>query len=94
MKRMNTWTGLAPMLLLALSLTACKDTKTMQENEQLKAKIADLQRENGQLGNNLEAVTADRDALSKELTTIKAETKPRKPRRTAKKVSSRKRRRQ
>jgi uncharacterized protein (DUF3084 family) len=87
MKRKKTWTGLAAMFVLALSLTACKDTKTLQENEQLKAKIADLQRENGQLGNNMEIVTADRDALSKELTALKTE-RVRKPKRTAKKVPS------
>jgi len=92
MKRMKTWAGLAAMFVLALSLTACKDTKTLQENEQLKAKVADLQRENGQLGNNLETVTADRDALSKELTALKTE-RVRKPKRTTKKVPSRKHRR-
>jgi len=92
MKRKKTWTGLAAMFVLALSLTACKDTKTLQENEQLKAKVADLQRQNGQLGNNLETVTADRDALSKELTALKTE-RTRSPKRSTKKVPSRKHRR-
>jgi hypothetical protein len=79
-------------LALSLSLTACKDTKTLQENEQLKAKVADLQRENGQLGNNLETVTADRDALMKENDALKARTKPAKAKRSTTKASSRKRR--
>src|SRR5713101_8454294 len=50
--------GLAVAVLLSLSLTACKDTKTLQENEQLKAQIAQLQKENGQLGDTLQTMTA------------------------------------
>ena len=88
----STWAGLAMAVVLSLSLTACKDTKKLQENEQLKAKVADLQRENGQLGNNLETVTADRDALTKENAALKARVKPAKAKRAAKKASSRKRR--
>jgi esterase/lipase superfamily enzyme len=88
----SSWAGLAATIVLAVSMTACKDTKTLQENEQLKAKIADLQRENGQLGNNLETVTADRDALSKELTTLKAQAQSRRPKRAVKKSPRRKRR--
>jgi hypothetical protein len=87
----STWAGLAMAVVLSLSLTACKDTKTLQENEQLKAKVADLQRENGQLGNNLETVTADRDALMKENAALKARAKPAKTKRSTK-ASSRKRR--
>ena len=80
-------------VLLSLPLTACKDTKTLQENEQLKAQVAELQKENGQLGNNLETVTAARDALTKENEALKAQMKPRKTKRSGKKASSRKRRR-
>jgi cell division protein FtsB len=93
MTRKNTWAGLAVAVMLSLSLTACKDTKTLQENEQLKAQVAELQKENGQMGNNLEAVTAERDTLTKENQTLKAERKPKKTKRSAKKASSRKRRR-
>jgi len=87
----STWAGLAMAVVLSLSLVACKDTKTLQENEQLKAKVADLQRENGQLGNNLETVTADRDALMKENAALKARAKPAKAKHSTK-ASSRKRR--
>jgi FtsZ-binding cell division protein ZapB len=80
-------------VVLCLSLTACKDTKTLQENEQLKAQVADLQRENGQMGNNLETVTAARDALAKENEALKAEIRGGKTRRSAKKASSQKHRR-
>jgi outer membrane murein-binding lipoprotein Lpp len=93
MMRKNNLTGLVAAVVLSLSLTACKDSKTLQENEQLKSQVAELQKENGQLGNDLETVTAARDALTKENETLKAEIKPKKTKRSGKKVSSRKRRR-
>ena len=93
MTHKSTWARLGAAVVLSLFLTACKDTKTLQENEQLKAQVAELQKENGQLGNNLETVTAARDALMKENETLRAESKPQKTRRPGKKVSSRKRRR-
>ena len=85
--------GLAVALVLSLSLTACKDTRTLQENEQLKAQVAELQKENGQLGNTLETVTAARDALTKENEQLKAQMKGRTTRRPATKASTRKPRR-
>ena len=87
-----TWAKLAVVVGLSLFLTACKDTKTLQENEQLKTQVAELQKENGQLGNNIETLTAARDALTKENEKLKAEIKPRKVKRSARKASSRKRR--
>ena len=89
----NTWAGLAVAVLLSLPLAACKDTKTLQENEQLKAQVAELQKENGQLGNDLETMTAARDALAKENETLKAEVKPRKTKRSGTRAASRKRHR-
>jgi CRISPR/Cas system CSM-associated protein Csm5 (group 7 of RAMP superfamily) len=79
--------------MLGLSLAACKDTATLQENEKLKAQVADLQRENGQLGNNLDTISAARDALTKENEVLKAESKPRKAERPGTRAVSRKRRR-
>jgi FtsZ-binding cell division protein ZapB len=89
----NSWAGLVLAVVLSSSLTACKDTKTLQENEQLTAKVAELQKENGQLGNNLETLTVARDALTKENETLKAEIKARKTKRSGTKAASRKRRR-
>jgi FtsZ-binding cell division protein ZapB len=89
----NTWAGLVLAVGLSSSLTACTDTKTLQENEQLKAKVAELQKENGQLGNNLETLTIARDALTKENEALKAESKARKTKRSGAKAASRKRRR-
>jgi cell division protein FtsB len=92
-KRKNIFASFALAVALSLSLTACKDTKTLQENEQLKAQVAELQKENGQMGNNLETVTADRDTLAKENAVLKAKLKAQKPKHSAKKSSSRKHRR-
>ena len=93
MTRKSTLASLVVAVALSLALTACKDTKTLQENAQLKAQVADLQKQNGELGNNLETVTAARDALMKENETLKAQLKPKKTKSPKKKVSSGKRRR-
>lgn len=93
MTRKNTWAGVAVVLLLSLPLAACKDTKTLQENEQLKAQVAELQKENGQLGNDIETMTAARDTLAQETETLKAEVKALKTKRSGTKAASRKRRR-
>ena len=75
MARKHTWATLALASILALPFAACKDTKTLQENEQLKAQVAELQKENGQLGNDLETTTASRDELTKENEKLKTEIK-------------------
>jgi peptidoglycan hydrolase CwlO-like protein len=93
MRRKNTWAKLAVAVALSLPLAACKDTKTLQENEKLKAQVAELQKENGQVGNDLETVTASRDALAKENEKLKAEIKALKSKGSGKKVANRKRRR-
>jgi outer membrane murein-binding lipoprotein Lpp len=59
-----------------------------EENEQLKTQVAELQKENGQLVNNLQAVTAARDALAKENERLKARIKPRKTKRSKTNASS------
>jgi len=93
MTRTNTWGGLAVAVVLSLPLTACKDTKTLQENEQMRAQVAELQKENGQLRNEVEAMTAARDALTKENEALNAQVKARKTKHTGKKATSRTRRR-
>ena len=55
MTRKSTLASLVVAIVLSLSLTACKDTKTLQENEQLKAQVAELQkaeRRNGKQSRN------------------------------------------
>jgi cell division protein FtsB len=93
MTRRSPLASFVVAVVLSLYLTACKDTKTLQENEQLKAQVADLQKQNGEMGNNLETVTAARDALTKENETLKTEIKALRPQKTKKKAASRKRRR-
>jgi outer membrane murein-binding lipoprotein Lpp len=92
MTRKNTWALLVLAAALSLPLTGCKDTKTLQENEQLKAQVAELQKENGQVGNDLETMTTARDALTKENEKLNAEIKNLKTRSSRKRVSSRKHR--
>jgi DNA-binding transcriptional regulator YbjK len=93
MTRKSTLASLVVAIGLSLSLSACKDTKTLQENEQLKAQVADLQKQNGELGNNLETVTAARDALIKENESLQVQLRASKTKTAKKKVTSRKRRR-
>ena len=93
MTRKNTWMGLAVALALSLPLAACKDEKTLQENGQLKAHVAELQKENGQLRNDLDAMTGDRDGLAKANEALKAEIQALKTKHTGKKAASRKRHR-
>jgi peptidoglycan hydrolase CwlO-like protein len=93
MTRNNVGAMLAVAAMLSLPLAGCKDTKTLQENEQLKAKVAELQKENGQVGNDLETMTAARDALMQENGKLKAEIKTLKTKPSGKKTASRKHRR-
>jgi septal ring factor EnvC (AmiA/AmiB activator) len=93
MTRKNAWVKLAMAGALSFCLIACKDTQTLQENEQLKAKVAELQKESGQVGNDLETMTAARDALAKENERLKAEIKTLKTKNSGKKAAGRKRRR-
>ena len=93
MTRKNVGAMLAVAAVLSLPLAGCKDAKTLQENEQLKGKVAELQKENGQVGNDLETMTTARDALMKENEKLKAEIKTLKTKRSGKKAASRKHRR-
>ncbi|MBZ5703166.1 MAG: hypothetical protein LAN84_15135 [Acidobacteriia bacterium] len=85
MMRKNYVAGFVMAVALSLTLAACKDTKTLQENEQLKAQVAELQKENGQLGTRLETATASGAALAKENDALKSEVKKLKAKHPAKK---------
>src|SRR5580700_2178403 len=93
MTRINTWA--IPLVAAALSLpiSACKDTKTLQENEQLKTQLAELQKENTQAASDLAAMTAARDALTKENESLKARLASGKTKRSKSKGTSRRRHR-
>jgi len=92
MRRKSTLASLVVAVVFSLSLTACKDTKTVQENVQLKAQVADLQKQVGELGNNLETVTAARDSLVKENESLKAQIKATKSKKKTKKKPAGKKR--
>ena len=53
----KTLTGLVLAVALGSSLAACEDTKTREENEQLKAHVLQLQRHAGELGNGVDVLT-------------------------------------
>jgi peptidoglycan hydrolase CwlO-like protein len=93
MSRKSAWASLVVAVALSLIFASCRDTKTMQENQQLKTQVADLQKQVGEMGNNLDTVTADRDNLKKENEALKAQLNAQRPKRSKKKVSARKRRR-
>src|SRR5262249_34482012 len=82
--RKNTVAGLLLAGALALSLMACQDTKARQENEQLKAQVQQLQKENGELGNRVDGLRKENAALRAENERLKArhpKTKTPKPKR-------------
>jgi FtsZ-binding cell division protein ZapB len=90
MARTNSPVTIAFAALLTLSLTACKDAKTLQENEQLKSHVADLQKENGQMGNDVDTLTAARDELAKENAALKTQLHGCKSKHSGKKAGTRK----
>ena len=66
MRKNNTMLTLLLAVVLGLPLVACQDTKARQENEQLKTRVAELVKENGDLGNRVDALTQENAALTKE----------------------------
>ena len=83
--------GLTTLAAAALSLVfvSCKDTKTLQQNEQLKSQVAELQQENGELRNQIESLTAERDELTQKNAALR-ERASRRTKRASKKASNRK----
>lgn len=70
--RKNTMARLLLAVALGLPLIACEDTKARQENEQLKAHVAELVKDNGNLGNNIDVLTQENAALKEEIERLKA----------------------
>jgi len=64
---------LALTLCSGLSLGACQDTKARQENVQLKAQVADLQKQLGEMGNRVDEATTAKNELMKENADLKQE---------------------
>ena len=70
--RRNTIANLMLAVGLGLSLTACQDTKARQENEQLKAQLSQLEKDNGDLQNHVDALTEENAELKQENEKLKA----------------------
>jgi regulator of replication initiation timing len=61
---------------LGLPLMSCQDTKARQENEQLKARVSELEKENTDLGGKVDGLAKENSALASENEKLKASQKP------------------
>ena len=64
--RKSILAGLIPTVALAVTLTACQDTKARQENDQLRSQVAELQKENTELNTRVDSLTKDNAELKDE----------------------------
>ena len=64
--RKNTVLSLLFALALVLWMMGCEDTKARQENEQLKAHVAELVKEIGNLQSRVDELTQENAALKQE----------------------------
>ena len=76
--RKNIMVALLLAALAGLTLIGCEDTKARQENEQLKAHVAELVKESGDLGNRVDALTQENAALKQENEQLKKNAKTKK----------------
>jgi cell division protein FtsB len=74
----NTVVSLLLGVALVLSLIGCEDTKARQENEQLKVHVAELVKENGNLGNRVDELTQENSTLKQENEQLKKKAKTKK----------------
>ena len=70
--------GLVMALVVGIALAGCEDTKARQENEQLKAQVAQLTKQNSDLQTNVDGLTKDNAALAQENQQLKARLSPKK----------------
>jgi len=70
--RTNTIGSLALALALGLPLIACQDTKAREENEQLKARVSELEKENSNLANRVDGLTKQNAMVGEENDRLKA----------------------
>ncbi len=76
--RKNRIGSLVLAVALGLPLIACQDTKARQENEQLKARVAELEKDNADLSGKVDGLAKENSALASENEKLKAAQKPKK----------------
>ena len=76
--RKNIVPSLLFALALVLSMMGCEDTKARQENEQLKAHVAELVKEIGNLQSSVDELTHENAALKQENEQLKERAKTKK----------------
>jgi regulator of replication initiation timing len=70
--RKNAIANLVLAGALGLSMIACEDTKARQENEKLKAQLSQMEKDNGDLQNHIDALTQENAELKQENEKLKA----------------------
>ena len=70
------------LLALGMCLTSCRDTRTLEENVQLKAHVLQLQKDAGDLGNRVDVLTKENADLKAQIEQLKK--KPSGKKKTAK----------
>ncbi len=70
--RKNSIAGLVLALTLGFSLAGCQDTKARQENDQLKARVAELEKDNTDLNTRVDALAKENSSLASENEKLKA----------------------
>jgi regulator of replication initiation timing len=76
--RKNTMRSLVLAFALGLPMVACQDPKTLKENEQLKAHVADLEKSNSDLENRIDGLTKENAALAADNEKLKQKAAPKK----------------
>jgi len=59
------------LLALGISLASCRDSKTLEENQQLKAHVLQLQKDAGDLGNRVDVLTKENADLNAQIEQLK-----------------------
>jgi predicted RNase H-like nuclease (RuvC/YqgF family) len=67
----KTLAGLGLVVVLGLALSGCQDTKAREENEQLKAHVSQLEKDEGDLGNRVDVLTKENAQLRDEIERLK-----------------------
>jgi regulator of replication initiation timing len=93
--RRNMIASVVLTLALGIAMIGCEDTKARQENEQLKARVAELEKQKEDLQKNVDGLTKDNATLAQENQQLKAKisqarksSKAKHHKRTAKPASS------